>query len=994
MRERRNRVLLFLLVFLFICSSLGAVDILKSSIESKSYDALKVLAKAYGLDSNQDEETLKQNIYLYLATSYYGNVENLLETTIAEDSVDNESVDKGDKVDAKGSSKSFSLSISNADSFSYEDDLAIFEGNVVLSFDGKNLSANKIVIDLEQQLFTAMGSVVFSATDSQSFLGDIISYDYKSQDIVLSGGLSSTSRKNNEGKAVEFFASGDTINYSGNSDVVLFEKGVIATSNTDPYWSIKSDKIALLDGGDLFINRATLSLGRIPIFWFPVFFYPSTKLVFNPAMGLSSDKGAFINTTYSLYGAIDENSSKKESSFSSLLSSSQAGEMVKDGLIYRARTDADVIKPIEQWAEKTKSYMTLMLDVYQNEGVFLGLKTQNSLFQNKLKLGSYLALAKDFGDKEKGFRYFEQTSGSFNYNDLSFEFSLPYYSDPNVMKVYSNRLNTFSLDSLLGSEIVFPTTYNSITSFDWKLGLKYDLSSKTSLVKTLRVSPFDLQVHFVYDSREERFEAQTYSLPSLKVTVGGDLLSIDFNKSKAQKPDTVLIEKDDNTVRIENTENVGVVEAENEETVKAADLRLYSAPALLKTSDKKSSLNLTYLINQTFKNESNQDKDKDLYYKADGSLELSSSISKYFTLKNKVVPSYEYSQKKSTIKDNGRVLNNLSVSLPFIGLSYNLDFRAVNYDNKKLESFVFDKKTVSSHKISFDYTYSYFNISLSQTLKPVKQTLTPKLTFKYSGLTLTLSQKFNEFKPNLLNMSAKYKGTRFNASLTFDYQNEKKTSTIKESFDFSFFDKGPKVEHSSTVEDFKFKKMSFALAYQDSKMTLNLSDNHLILDTLNVKLTLKSKRFSWWKGRINTDLTLNLLFNYDFNNRYASNLSTSVDLKFNIAEFMDIKLTAGSSNNAFYRYYDGSKFVFGKMVEDLLRSIDFFGDGRYHTSFTLNSLDFELIHYMKDWDVHCKLASSVVLSQGSWKFNQIVTFYIQWKAIPDLKVEKVKESVL
>ena len=56
-----------------------------------------------------------------------------------------------------------------------------------------------------------------------------------------------------------------------------------------------------------------------------------------------------------------------------------------------------------------------------------------------------------------------------------------------------------------------------------------------------------------------------------------------------------------------------------------------------------------------------------------------------------------------------------------------------------------------------------------------------------------------------------------------------------------------------------------------------------------------------------------------------------------------------------------------------------------------SSMSAELVHYMKDWNLHCKYNASVVLSDGSWVWEQTASFYVQWVAIPDIKLQREKE---
>ena len=94
-------------------------------------------------------------------------------------------------------------------------------------------------------------------------------------------------------------------------------------------------------------------------------------------------------------------------------------------------------------------------------------------------------------------------------------------------------------------------------------------------------------------------------------------------------------------------------------------------------------------------------------------------------------------------------------------------------------------------------------------------------------------------------------------------------------------------------------------------------------------------------------------------------------------------------NNGFYNYMDDNgSFSVLMMLEDLGRSFDFFGDGRYNTSFVLDEAALEITHYMKDWNFSFRYSTQIVLSDNVYEFRPEVSVYLSWKTIPDLKVEQ------
>ncbi len=136
-------------------------------------------------------------------------------------------------------------------------------------------------------------------------------------------------------------------------------------------------------------------------------------------------------------------------------------------------------------------------------------------------------------------------------------------------------------------------------------------------------------------------------------------------------------------------------------------------------------------------------------------------------------------------------------------------------------------------------------------------------------------------------------------------------------------------------------------------------------------------------NRIDLGLELITSFYYSFQDPSATNLRLTAGMHFTIAEFLDLKLSLTSVNKGFSTYSS-----FSDVLDDLLKSFDFFGNGRYSTQFNMESVSLELTHYMDDWDLHCKYTGSVVLSNMEWLWKPVFTVFLQWKSIPEIKVDK------
>ena len=165
-------------------------------------------------------------------------------------------------------------------------------------------------------------------------------------------------------------------------------------------------------------------------------------------------------------------------------------------------------------------------------------------------------------------------------------------------------------------------------------------------------------------------------------------------------------------------------------------------------------------------------------------------------------------------------------------------------------------------------------------------------------------------------------------------------------------------------------------------------------DTLNLGLKLRQDKIVFWKGRAGFDSSLNLAFNYDFQNPYRTSFTISWAFDFAVAEFLDLSMAVSSANKSFVRYYDGDGFSFAKMWQDLLKSFDFFGDGRHGTGFNLSSVSLKAVHHMRDWDLNIDVTGGLTTKYGQkYEWATAVTVFIKWTAIPELKQQSSWDSV-
>ena len=944
--------------------------------------------------------------------------------------------------------------IENADSLYTKDNLVVLSGNVVISFQQSNsskksLKANKVVVELDKKVMEASGDVTLedSQQGARSFSGQSVLFDWSNLDVVVFSGISYTERKNSTGSVVSLYASGDTVSYDGNENIIFFNKGTISTALEDPYWSISASKISFA-GSDVFVDNAVFKLGRVPIFYFPVFFYPGTTLSFNPAIGLSSDKGSFINTTTELYGVytgIGSSSSSSSASSSSdsgdsisasdysasllsMLDDGDASEKIKDGVVYRKVEEGEDLGSLETWARKTGSYFAFFADAYQDLGLALGYDTYNSFWDGMLKLNStglFAYNASDSREFAKTYRYYVNLGLKFNFSVGSLSLSMPLYSDYSVARDFLNRNTVFGLDSVLGANQTFPSTYNTVKSYSWSLNgnLNYKLGNISLNLSSLKAEiNFNLESSLVDGKYSYTPKVTSASLPSLSFSSNGSWTRT-FEKKAEDKPE-------------ESTQKQ-TEEASTESTVDKVEITLmpYAAPSV-KTTEKAStnaSINFGYTFSESLDNKFIEDLTPSSFYtNSNGSLYFNGqSPDTWFSISETIKPQYSFSAENLNTQTSTKI-NNLSFTstlvakLPFLGLTYRLSNKLYSLNTKEVGSTItttsgwgqWQKTDVTEHSLEFSKSLWAFTFGLKGTFKPVTQSIKPSVAFSLNGYKasadLTFTEKNEALQASTGNLSLGYSNSNFSFSLknTYSFENIDdanlwKNYSLTENASAKFFSGNLTLTQSASFKE-KFVPYSLNcsvshladLSWISSKGSLSMSfkrvEDEFKAEVLKVNLDNDLSPIYFWKNRIGIGCSVDFSFVYNFINPYNTSFTVSFNMEFEIAEFLALNISVNSSNKSFYRYFtngvDGL-FDFDSMLEDLAKSFDFFENGRKSTGFNLSSYKIELVHYMRDWNA-CLSAEGKLSARNDGKlvWSPVYKFYVKWNAIPELKVEKTYDT--
>ena len=1028
-----RRVLLISLMLVMVVSGAFAGNLLRRSILSSTHDELVAMCMAYGLDSTAVDSAMTASLL-----EYFGITE--------------EDADDDASAQPEGSKKATSIGIRNSDQLFSNDNVIILSGNVELTFttdDGtRSLSADTVTVDLDSKKLEATGSVTLGGSTSKDrvFSGSVVSLDWSNLDVIVYGGTSSTTRKNSSGTKIEFYVSGETVSYAGPTSGIIFNNGTIATTADDPYWSISAGKLSLSET-DLFVDRAVFRLGRVPVFYFPIFFYPGTTLSFNPAIGLSSDKGAFLTTTYEIYGKYPKlgvlgtksKSSKTAGSeddpdytgaITAFLNTDDDTDMIRDGFYYRPVEQGEDLGELQTWARKTGSYLAVFADAYEKLGLVAGIDTLNYFLDKNMKVSATGAVGyMANGDANlPRFRYTMDFNFNFKKDTFTVDVKVPTLSDPYVRTDYLNRNTAFALDALLGSEQYFPSGFSSVTKYTWVANASYSkkVGNYSFNLSSLKA---DIDFNIVKEKDDDgntvyRRKAVEASLPYLSFSSDGTFLSI---QGKSQSTTRTL----DYTNALARE-----LDAEKQELQESADasasakttvstFKSYSGPSLNlqeTTVSQAGSLKLGYTYNQSLDNIYKEELEHDSFYtKGNGTLYVNAAVpGQWLTVTETVKPDFNFSRSENGTKvDEFYLSSELKAGIPKVGITYTLSQKVYNHYVKETTVTTettdrwgeWNKTDVTAHNLNYSQKIGSFTLGLYFQLKPLTETIKPSVGYSRSGFSASADFSMKRppeeerFTKDALNVNLSYTSALLTASLANKYDFTLVTDPEADKWrGYSLVQKltvkpltGLSLSADSTFKGkFELGKLQLSASYVldtnvidlSTRASISFRDKDFLKDSLGFSIKLSQDKITMWKGRIGFEQSLNMSFTYDFGNPYRTSFGIDYTMSFAIAEFLDLSVGVSSANKTFARYYDNGVFSFSAMMEDLWRSFDFFGEGRKNTGFNLNSFKVSLVHYMRDWDLHVDAQGSMTTKYSNkYEWVPTVTVYIKWNAIPELKTQ-------
>ncbi|UTC67487.1 MULTISPECIES: LPS-assembly protein LptD [unclassified Treponema] len=495
-----------------------------------------------------------------------------------------------------------------------KDELVIFTGLVSISVADETsvstITADKIIHNKTRETLTAIGNVVYTrkigSDEGESFNGEALIFNIKKLEGVFVDGIieQAPAKKGQDPFRIHTGLAG-----RNESGAIAFKDALLTTSKEKyPLWSIRASRLWILPGNEMAFFNGFLSVGVVPVMYFPFFYYPSDEMLFHPVFGFKNREGAFVQTTTYLLGRKPIPKSDEATSFSNFMQSDTVKKQKLEGLFFK--------KLDEPASDTGDSYLKLIADAYSGLGYMTGIDGKfipkkgyvkqidfhgllgfsytlypgnGLLFSQYGDLGKEKAVNKaNFFGKIVPFRYSFNFSMSMTKSPFNVSISFPFISDPFFKKDFMGRsedMNWFKY-FLNKDKIAAEESPAGEPFYSWKIDSSINPSFPVlrPWITYMSLESFSGKVNF--ESKENKsltgndslyapdrlFYYPKNILPELRAGLGGTIFSTSMltqKKDKKQKQDIAGIknpfeEKPDST----NTENDKNDKANNDEKKK------------------------------------------------------------------------------------------------------------------------------------------------------------------------------------------------------------------------------------------------------------------------------------------------------------------------------------------------------------------------------------------------------------------------------------------
>ncbi len=464
--------------------------------------------------------------------------------------------------------------------------------------------AQELTINLDRKILSASGLVEYTVErpgETETFRGDSVVFHIQNWDGLFLRGFTDTGRTI-EDEALDFTIFGERITRS-TGDIVIIDDGVITSSVADPpNYEIRARRIWLLAPGEWGIRNAVLYVGRVPMFYIPYFFFPGDRLFFNPAVGVRSREGAFIQTTTYVFGQSEES----DPPFSIMQIAEVPSDQEREirGLFLRVPDSPQEVRRPD-WTLKVMADIYTALGYYggvsgsqPNWGPFsrfdwrLGIGRSRNIYLENEAYSSYYVDESGrarrywntgyFADRALPFRYETELDASIPFSGGSLSVRYEMLSDSRFRADYNNRSESIDWTQILNQTQDEEVTGSNVNSLRWESQLRWspNLSSLKPWVTSLRLSTFrgDLRWNSKNDaeapdavtrvgsdnSPENRFfYPNTAVFPEIAVDINGTLLDFRGKTAARDEKEKSREREVDSSIRppwTTSTETASVVE--------------------------------------------------------------------------------------------------------------------------------------------------------------------------------------------------------------------------------------------------------------------------------------------------------------------------------------------------------------------------------------------------------------------------------------------------
>lgn len=646
-----------------------------------------------------------------------------------------------------------------------EGEIIRFSGSVVIVVtEGSSVSrigADEITYDKKSDTLEAHGNVEYShstgKTSVEKFSGESLLFNINKQEGVFLDGTvtQETGKKSSDPYIIHSEASG-----RDSSSTMAFKNGVLTTCTADePHWSINASRIWLLPGNEIAILNGIFFIGPLPVFYIPVFYYPSDEMIVHPVFGFRNREGYFVQTTSYLIGRKPlpvKSSSTTGNSFSDFLQGDILKEQKREGLFFR-NLEAD--------AQTTNTdYLKLKVDAYSSLGTLVGLdgffspesyiKSINfsadfGLSRTLYPSSSYLNYSTYNSDgvenynsgwfygNELPLRYRFNYSMTMEKKPFKISIALPMISDPYFKYDFLNRSEDLNWFKFLKDQdtLAKTTTVTEESSFSWNINgsINPDVSFFNPWVQTVSISNISGLLTFnskpngsiagteiTYSPERKLFYPEVIK-PEFSISIGGTLYSSE------QKSDTEKIVTSDTSPLTDPfkqvlSENQSVSANDSENTKETVNRYIPSAGSGLVPSviPATASYAITWSIDPSVVQETRYDA---TLWDSPDDINWNKYSSLYYQLKT-----------------NAKLQGIYAWDTNFFTASSILNFTGTQQDHPFLSESVYTETAADSIRVN-DYTANVFGISTTESIQcmPFNRNLYFKpiaLSWNFTGTVL------------------------------------------------------------------------------------------------------------------------------------------------------------------------------------------------------------------------------------------------------------------